>query len=143
MTPSKISSCIWRGEEGDGTSFECLHPENRKRVTPHECSTCPLRVESHLVVPANPEQAKENRGETNQIVHESNGAVSYLATGAVGLSKALLGIDRAPDELIQERWEICQKCEFYRMWRCTKCGCIASQKAKVLSEKCPENFWPA
>ena len=137
VTPSKLKSCIWRGDEGDGISFDCLYQDVKKRVTPSDCEKCPLIRPSHLVV----DSAPEPRPAQVEPEAKKETTAEYLARGVVGLGKSILGIDRASDETIKERWEICRKCEFYKLWQCTKCGCIASQKVKQQSETCPAGYW--
>lgn len=128
MIESKLPGCVFRGEEGNCTSFECLHPENKKTVTPEVCDQCPLRRESHLVLEQPSPQTKQS-------------TLEYVAHGAVGLGKSLLGIDKASDETVQARWEICKSCEFFKFWRCTDCKCLVPAKIRVASEFCPQNKW--
>lgn len=130
MTPSRLLGCVWRGDEGDCTSFECLHPENKKTVTPEVCGQCPLRRESHLPVDEFPTQ-------------EPKSAVEYVTHGVAGLGKAIFGIDKASEETIKSRWEICKSCEFFRLWQCTACGCLVPAKIRQISERCPKGRWEA
>ena len=131
MTPSRLPGCVFRGNEGDFTSFECLHPDIKKKVTPDDCAQCPLRRESHIISDEAPEE-EAVKPETK---------LGYLAHGVVGIGKSILGIDRPSDAIIKERWDICQGCEFHRHWQCTACGCLVSAKIRVKSEKCPLGKW--
>lgn len=133
MQPSIMPPCVWRGSEEDPSSFDCLHAHISKRVCPEECVKCQLRHDPIEPLPgfAPPE------------LPEKIGVIQKIANGAVGLSKAALGIDRADEETIKERWNICQSCEFYKNWRCTQCGCIASAKVTINSERCPIGKWEA
>lgn len=135
MTPSKLPGCVWRGEEGDGTSFHCFHESVSKSVTPNDCLSCPFRTESHLaaempVAPMTPPEPE--KPET---------IISKVAHGAAGLAKYALGIDAASPETKQARWNICKDCEFHKLWRCQSCGCVVSAKISIASESCPENKW--
>lgn len=64
-----------------------------------------------------------------------------IQSGIIGNAKAVLHIDRASDDTINQRWEICSKCEHYKHWMCDLCGCIVSQKIKIASEECPIKKW--
>lgn len=65
-----------------------------------------------------------------------------IRDGVTGSIKSVLCIDRATDDTISKRWEICSKCEHYKHWMCGLCGCVVSQKIKVASEECPIKKWP-
>lgn len=72
-----------------------------------------------------------------------------LAHGAAGLAKSRLGIDRASDEVIEYRQNICQACDQakYRkdgtLTKCTICGCGLMDKTRLNHESCPCDKWPA
>ena len=125
MTPSKIQACIWRGEE-TGDSFQCSQPEIHKEVCADDCRKCLLRHDPRKPLTA---------------VTEKQSAMATISNGAVGIGKAILGIDRASEETIKERWDICQSCEFYKHWRCQACSCIVSMKIKIAGESCPKQKW--
>mgnify|MGYP003331829932 CR=1 FL=1 len=61
--------------------------------------------------------------------------------GAIGLLKSLLGLDKSPQEIIEQRWKTCESCESYKSWLCQECGCIIHHKIRVLSEECPLGKW--
>ncbi len=123
MKPSTLPGCVWRGKEGDGTSFHCFEPSIQKTVCPADCSACSLRLEPHLAVEAKP------------------GIIEKVSHGIVGLTKAAMGMDHPGDEVVKQRWEICKGCEFFRLWQCTDCNCFVPGKIRVASEKCPKGFW--
>ena len=72
----------------------------------------------------------------------------YL-TGALGVTKATLGIMKAPDEIVNKRRGICAMCEYKtianninmrgRMSRCKLCKCFIKAKTLLKDEKCPDN----
>jgi hypothetical protein len=64
------------------------------------------------------------------------------AQGAAQLVKAELGLDKAPEELVQERKAICLACENYDFGVCVKkCRCYLAAKVKLKNEKCPVGKW--
>lgn len=66
--------------------------------------------------------------------------------GAIGLAKAMAGIDRASDETIDRRGAICISCNQSEsvagvLQRCKICGCATAAKIRNASEKCPLGKW--
>jgi flavoprotein len=69
--------------------------------------------------------------------------------GVKGVTKAVLGVDRAPSELIKKRLAICKVCpkasrkraDGISLNKCTVCGCYLELKTKVKSETCPLEKW--
>lgn len=49
----------------------------------------------------------------------------------------------ADNLLINNRIEICNKCEFISLdsYRCNKCGCFMKIKTQINAAKCPINKW--
>jgi len=39
------------------------------------------------------------------------------------------------------RFAICGTCNYYRMFQCQKCKCVAFIKAKLATETCPDGLW--
>jgi len=72
---------------------------------------------------------------------EKKSLTSLASSGIVGNIKAISGIDRPSEEVIEKRWQICKNCEHNKFLICQECFCIISQKIKVASEKCPVGFW--
>lgn len=128
MESSKLPGCVWRGDEGDGSSFHCFHQSVSKTVCPSDCAVCSLRSESHVPIESVPEKTS---------------LVEKISHGIVGLTKATIGIDYPGDDVVKQRWDICKSCEFFKLWQCTRCGCVASLKIRVASESCPEKKWLA
>lgn len=82
-----------------------------------------------------------------------------LAHGVAGYTKATLGIDAAPDELVAIRLATCEKCPEnapcignVRIRCCGKllnvlrtrrrtCGCRIAKKTRIAGEKCPLGKW--
>ena len=45
-------------------------------------------------------------------------------------------------EVLQERWDACNGCEFLtEKLRCKKCGCFMRLKTRVAKMKCPIDKW--
>lgn len=76
--------------------------------------------------------------------------------GAAGLAKAALGIDKAPDEVIQFRRDMCRGCDeatrnenridrptkgLTTFSQCRLCDCFIAPKTRISSEKCPLGKW--
>lgn len=57
------------------------------------------------------------------------------------------GMPRCTQEQIDERFAICQGCEFYKDGACQKCGCPLKRERQFISklswahEKCPVGKW--
>jgi len=83
------------------------------------------------------------------------------AHAATSVAKTSLGIDRAPDELVEARLNVCRNCpgnhatwkngdvhtcgpmvESAKGVRDGTCGCLLRAKAKDVTERCPFNHWP-
>ncbi len=82
------------------------------------------------------------------------GCCGKIAKGVAGLTKAALGIDRAPDEVIALRRNLCRVCNrseqrkrkdgsmgLTSLSRCRECDCFIAAKTTILSEKCSIGLW--
>ena len=73
---------------------------------------------------------------------------NYLR-GALGITKATLGIMKAPDDVVARRRGICAMCEYQtiasnknlggRIARCKLCKCIVKAKTLLKNENCPDD----
>lgn len=72
---------------------------------------------------------------------QSNTKLNKFLGGVTGLSKSVLGIGLATDEVIEERRSICSSCQYRNKLNCTKCGCYIKHKTKLAGEKCPMGYW--
>ncbi len=46
------------------------------------------------------------------------------------------------EEVLQERWDACGKCEFLtKRNRCKRCGCFMGIKSRMSKMKCPIGKW--
>lgn len=70
--------------------------------------------------------------------------------GAVGLTKAFLGVGLADDVTIASRRDICRSCEHsekkqtpegVKVRKCNLCLCFIGPKTKLKAEKCPADKW--
>ena len=67
-------------------------------------------------------------------------------TGAVGITKAALHVDRAGEVLIRRRRSLCAACPqasagSSKTSRCLVCTCFIYPKTATASEKCPIGRW--
>lgn len=69
------------------------------------------------------------------------GGKRKIQKGIVGLAKAEFKINRASEEIIAERKEICMACKYNDIGRCERCNCYLYAKIRIKGEKCPENLW--
>lgn len=46
------------------------------------------------------------------------------------------------DDLLSERFSICEGCEFWNGLTCGKCGCFTHEKIKWKQQDCPLGKWP-
>jgi hypothetical protein len=84
------------------------------------------------------EKPKTNRDKLKRVLH-----------GAAGISKSLMRINKAPDDIIEKRLSLCKKCEFAigpklhpdRKVKCNKCGCLINHKIRLKESFCPINKW--
>lgn len=79
--------------------------------------------------------------------------ISTIAHGIAGNVKAIVGIDRPPDDVIRARRRLCLDCEHAeplidagvivvgRKTRCGLCSCVIKSKTAVASETCPVGKW--
>jgi len=66
---------------------------------------------------------------------------SRFRRGAVGVTKAVLGVDRVRPQVLERRLAACQACPHRRRAKCALCTCYVGLKARVSSEVCPEGRW--
>jgi hypothetical protein len=69
-----------------------------------------------------------------------------LVSGAAGLAKSAVGIDRAAEAVIESRRAICNACPRARValgvfQQCGLCGCLTEAKTTLANEKCPAGKW--
>lgn len=69
---------------------------------------------------------------------------AWLAHGAKGKAKHLLGLDQLPPEAVKVRLAICKPCPKRngKTGECDLCWCNLRQKAQQRSERCPAGLWP-
>lgn len=53
------------------------------------------------------------------------------------------GSERASDQLIDIRYNMCVRCEFFKpvTKRCSQCGCFMKLKTTILKASCPKGKW--
>jgi len=52
------------------------------------------------------------------------------------------GIPLVSGSVHETRFAKCKSCPLYRNFQCKACSCLAYTKAKLATERCPENLWP-
>ena len=73
---------------------------------------------------------------------------------AISASKSLKawaesGFKQTPQKTIEDRLDVCKKCEFWdaaalnNTGRCLKCGCSTWAKLRLATERCPLGKWEA
>lgn len=108
----------------------------------YQCSICGLTLESldyHKPVwPCS--GIKMSQSEPNLI-----DKIKHFASSLV--SHARNNFTLAPDHKIQDRFNICSQCEFFKNNSCTQCGCPINRHKNYISklswdsEKCPIDKW--
>lgn len=67
--------------------------------------------------------------------------IQKILSGTVGIGKAVLGVDKTPESVMDDRYDICNSCEFNRRGVCSVCDCIVPLKILVGGEECPKQKW--
>jgi len=82
--------------------------------------------------------------------------VTKIARGAIGVAKAVIGVDRANDATVQTRRDVCRECPHAKrnharmnrptkgltnLSQCARCECFIVAKTLLAGEKCPEGKW--
>jgi len=75
-----------------------------------------------------------------------DGGLHKLASGAAGLAKSAVGVDRAAETVIESRRAICNACPNARVTlgvfqQCGLCGCLTAAKTTLAGEECPAGKW--
>lgn len=106
-------------------------------------------------------QAPEEAADRESALRGSVRAARRVAHAAHSIAKTSLGIDRASDEQIEVRLDVCRQCPGeHAIWKNGEvytcgpmlesmkragqgtCGCILRKKARDLTENCPFGWWP-
>jgi hypothetical protein len=59
--------------------------------------------------------------------------------GASGIAQSVLGVNLAPEEVIEARRAICAACPQLKRSHCGLCGCSITHKTRLASQRCPDN----
>jgi hypothetical protein len=80
--------------------------------------------------------------------NEPKSGLARIVHGAVGLIKAIVGIDRAPAAVVAARVQICRQCDHatrhrdgVRVLKCRECACWIKLKTRLAGEHCPLGRW--
>lgn len=95
-----------------------------------------------------------NNGSNNN--NDKPSAVQTITNGVKGIAKAVVGMDKADDNVIKLRRNECRNCEYAtknndkvntptkgltNFSRCLKCSCVIMFKSSLATEKCPIGKW--
>jgi hypothetical protein len=72
-----------------------------------------------------------------------------IAHGAISIAKSMVGLDRAPEDVIESRRKTCRDCPeaepclvtLGKKCKCKLCGCLLTAKTSLASEVCPLGKW--
>lgn len=74
--------------------------------------------------------------------------IKDILNGIDGISKAMLGVNKADEKTQKERKRICLSCDKIKIKdddfsksRCSVCKCWLRYKIKIKSQKCPLKYW--
>lgn len=135
MTPTKLPACVFRGDTSDeDAEFGCLCSEREKKTaTLPECTECPLRMANHF----DREVAAP---------YQSSGifeSAKNVIVGGYQTAKVYAGIDAPPQEVVQQRYDLCNACEHNIAGQCGLCSCYIGTKIRLASQFCPDHRWEA
>jgi hypothetical protein len=87
---------------------------------------------------------RDETGATGDAAGRSS--LNKVLTGAVGLTKAALHVNRADEVVIRKRRSLCAACPqasagSSKTRRCLICTCFTYPKTATASEKCPTGNW--
>lgn len=151
---TRVDCAHWRacGVIGGGC---CAHPEQPHGEHPSRgvCGkVCERREQSETAA-----EQTQAEGALQQYAQ----AAKRAAHSAHSVAKTSLGIDRATDEQVEARLNVCRNCPGgHAVWKdgdvrtCGPmlasikdegggtCGCVLRKKARDRAERCPFNWWP-
>ena len=113
-------------------------------------------TETHYILTRDDFDMLRSKYQANRNRSQWGKAAERIGHGAAGLLKSAIGIDRAADEIIGSRLEICGGCPENQpcvAGRCCgrlfdvlkpssrTCGCVIANKVKLAGESCPMSRW--
>ena len=139
-----LPQCSMRKEQALFGESICSHSSNSHLVaTINNCFDCPLA--DHGVSGFSMSQYHGSiQGELSGTEPRELslwGKTKRLAEGAVGVTKAALGIDPASQETREARWDVCKSCDQNDLGECKACGCWIAPKISLKSQSCPISLW--
>lgn len=81
---------------------------------------------------------KTERRRIDKAVEPEKRGIAWAVRGAFKAGKALVGADKASDDVIAERLAICGQCPNWTGKKCRLCGCNTSLKVRLAGESCPD-----
>jgi hypothetical protein len=64
-----------------------------------------------------------------------------LLEGATGITKSVVGIGIACENVIEARRAACDICSIRDGEKCGSCGCYLEHKTRLAVSECPEGYW--
>ena len=109
----------------------------RLKAAPPAGAMFPASVTNNTALSAIPEEWKKKPSLAQMATNLASSALS------AAVHAATTGVVFAPQEIIDNRVTICEKCEFLDKiaYRCAKCGCWMKSKTKLESAHCPVGKW--
>ena len=138
-----IIPCINWSDCGDPIGGRCAVGLHYGRPSLGGCAVCRHANKS----PTDPGILSQLADEGEQLRRLSDPSfLQRLAHGAIGLGKAMIGVDRAGDETIAARRQTCAGCDQSTVLAgvansCKACGCFWSAKILTNGERCPLKKW--
>ena len=78
-----------------------------------------------------------------ELIGSKHSTIKKIASLISSATKQIVdGNPQTTDEQYKARLEICQKCIFFKDWKCEVCGCYLTLKARWATQDCPEGKWP-
>jgi hypothetical protein len=131
-----MKPCCHRGEIAEDGKFVCALAK---------CSPCRLTLSICDICPYINKSEKEIK---DLITVKIEPKLPPIEKQVKNFAESLVKIVQSGFEIVTqeeetERLGICSTCEFLNKdWRCCKCGCFMTIKAKLKVMDCPEGKWP-
>lgn len=136
-TLEEVKDCIL-SSDGDNITVDTDHPSYPKNVKQIE-----IKKPERPPLPELP-KAPELFGPPKPLPPLWERVSNFVSSTADHLS---VGMPMCSQEQVEERYSICQSCEFFSNGSCSKCGCPLIREKKYISklswanEECPVGKW--
>ena len=137
MTEETLPPCDYRLTiSSDAHHYYCRHSSvhAREHLVPASlCRSCPVREQ-----PCSEARPVPADAQLHQLPSKLCRARSFIGSMAAFAKDGFRLVD---DAEYQRRLEICEACDFFREYRCMKCGCQLRAKARGRAFRCPLGEW--